>query len=120
MTTTSTPSTTSDEERFVRRLRLLNRLYGLEYRADPLSNSWARRRSSGAEIRVVSLSRDTDSGTITATLAAILCHRIIFLRNRHLDDNGHEVLVGRLGRPEICVPDNDNLMSASRVKGIRP
>lgn len=42
---THAKNNTSNEDRVARRLRLFNRLYGLEYRADPLRHSWGRRRA---------------------------------------------------------------------------
>jgi taurine dioxygenase len=54
----------------------------------------------GAEIRGVQLSASVDEGVAQTIHAALLRHKVIFLRDQHhLDDAAHEALAARLGDP---------------------
>lgn len=54
----------------------------------------------GAEIRGISLSKNTDDSTMAAIRAALVRHKVLFFRNQQLDDQGHEAFAARFSRPE--------------------
>jgi taurine dioxygenase len=56
----------------------------------------------GAEIRGVAL-KDADDATIAGIRAALARHKVIFLRDQQLDDQGHEAFATRLGRSDAPV-----------------
>jgi alpha-ketoglutarate-dependent taurine dioxygenase len=59
----------------------------------------------GAEIRGVRLSADLDAATVEAIRSAWLKHKVVFFRGQtHLDDRGHEALVGLFGGPAVTHP----------------
>ena len=54
----------------------------------------------GAEVRGVALSASLEAGTLAALHAALLRHKVLFLRGQqHLDDAGQEAFAQRLGEP---------------------
>ena len=69
----------------------------------------------GAEIRGVDLARSTDPEFVAAIAAALVEHKVVFIRDQFLDADAHVAFAGRLGTPTMAHPTVPSLTGQPHV-----
>ncbi len=69
----------------------------------------------GAEIRSVDLARSRDAEFVTAISAALVEHKVVFVRDQFLDADAHVAFANRLGTPTMAHPTVPSLTGHPHV-----